>query len=136
MLSFRTTVHELRIGEVIHDQSVPDDAIQEYYMMDGERYRIGKVWTRDRVARKQGKHQFIALSSRKTGIAIKDAVADKYIPTSSDGKGNSSKNPASSWKVINVMLVVWKGDVAFRVAVGQVISKAWDEKATKLIYLG
>jgi hypothetical protein len=135
-LSFETSICVIRIGEAIYEENIPDDALQTYYLMDSQRYRVGKIWTCDRVARSRRDHQFIALSSRKTGIAIKDAVADMHIPKGSDGNGGSKNLPATNWKAINVMLVDWKGDVAFRVAVGQVISTAWNEEATKLVYLG
>jgi hypothetical protein len=59
-----------------------------------------------------------------------------YIPKNTSGEDGPRNKPASSWKVINVMLVDWKGDVAFRVAVGQIISAAWNEKTMRLIYLG
>lgn len=136
MLSFVTSICIIRIGEATYEQNISDDALQTYYLMDSERYRVGKIWTCDRVARSRRDHQFIALSSRKTGIAIKDAVADMHIPKYIDGNGGSKNSPATNWRAINVMLVDWKGDVAFRVAVGQVISTAWNEETTKLVYLG
>jgi hypothetical protein len=136
MLSFRTSIFSLRIGEATYERKIPEDVLQTYYLMDSQRYRIGKIWTCDRVARSRRKHQFIALSSRKTGVAIKDAVAPMHIPQVSDGDSGFSNAPVNSWKVMNVMLVEWQGDVAFRVAVGQVISKAWNEDTRRLIYLG
>jgi hypothetical protein len=136
LLSFETSICIIRIGEATHEQNISDDALQTYYLMDSQRYRVGKIWTCDRVARSRRDHQFIALSSRKTGIAIKDAVADMHIPKVSDGNGGTRNLLVTSWKAINVMLVDWKGDVAFRVAVGQVISTAWNEETTKLVYLG
>jgi hypothetical protein len=137
MLSFETSVCKLRIGKAVHyTPGVPEDSLQEYYLLDSDLNRIGIVWTCGRIVRKGGKHQFIELSSRETGIAMEGAVADKYIPTTTDGEGNTTKKSSTSWKVINVMLVVWEGDVAFRIATGQVISGAWGGVTTRLIYLG
>jgi hypothetical protein len=136
LLSFRTSVRVLQIGEAIYDRNIPEDALQTYYLLDSERVYIGKIWTCDIVARARVNHQFIALSSRKTGLALKGAVGKKYIPQSTDSEGSSSNKPIGDWKVINVMLVEWMGDVAFRVDVGQVISTAWDDKLTRSVYLG
>ena len=138
MLSFQTSLGVLGIGEATNKQSFPEDALQSYYLMDSQRRHIGKVWTCDRVARARRKHHFIALSSRSTGTDIDGAVAGLYIPRSSDDEGNYSDDPSHSWTVTNVMLVEWSGDVAFRVALGQVISRAWswDKRTTRLVFLG
>jgi hypothetical protein len=136
LLSFRTSVCVIRIGEPTSKQKISKDALQTYYLMDNNHHRVGKVWTCAHVARSPRKHNFIALSSRRTGIAISSAVDDVYIPKNTSGEDGPRNKPASSWKVINVMLVDWKGDVAFRVAVGQIISAAWNEKTMRLIYLG
>ena len=141
LLSFYTSIRTFWIGAPITRTRTPRDALQAYYLEDRNGDRVGKIWTCDRLVRTGIKHQFIAISSRRTGLAIKGAVAGKYIPSTSDGEGNSTDRPASSWRVINVMLVLWKGDVAYRVAVGQVIKEAWDHwnasmKKNKIIYLG
>jgi hypothetical protein len=136
LLSFQTSLCVLQIEEVILQQNVPEDLLKPYYLVDSELNRIGKVWTCDHVVKASRKHHFIALSSRSTGSKLAGAVAGKYIPQSSDSEGTTSNDSPSSWRVTNVMLVVWSGDVAFRVAVGQVISTAWDEKTRKLVFLG
>ncbi len=111
------------------------DALQKYYLMDKDCRRVGKVWTCAHVARSPREHQFIFLSSRRTGVAISGAVHDVYIPKDTNGEVSINR-PASSWKVMNIMPVDWTDDVAFRVAVGQIISTAWKEETLSLIYLG
>jgi hypothetical protein len=150
LLSFQTPVCVFRIGKATDEKSVSHDALRAFYLLDNANQRVGKIWTCARVAHTPRDHNFIALSFRKTGAELKDAVAEKYIPkhtVSTGGYADSEGNyypgtdqemadPVHNWKVINVMLVEWKNDVAFRVAVGQVISTAWRSREQRLVYLG
>jgi hypothetical protein len=103
-------------------------------------------------------HKFIALPIRETGWAVRNAVAEKYLP----GKEVERAFPVHSetgdpvvghpritrsqeveknydrWTVTNVTLVEWEGDVAFRGAVGQVILTGWESgrRRERLVYLG
>ena len=156
LLSFNSRIRKFKIGAPAIQQDVPDDALRTFYLLDRHGHRVGKIWTCARIARMPVKHEFIALSIRETGWAIRDAVATKYIP----GKivkrvspthpetgevvvshkyrvrGKAVENDYDEWTVVNVMLVEWKGDVAFRVAVGQVIETAWAKGKERLVYLG
>jgi hypothetical protein len=151
LLSFKTPVCVFRIGKATDEKrkSVSYEAIQTFYLLDGMNQRVGKIWTCARVAQMPRDHDFIALSFRRTGIALKDAVAEQYIPQQRVSGGSytdfetgtyySSPDemrpaPTRDWKVINVMLVQRKDDVAFRVAVGQVISTAWESARQRLVY--
>jgi len=178
LLSFRTSANTLKIGMPIIASKLSDNRLQTYYLLDNENLRVGKIWTCGNVARMANPRDFIALSYRKTGLAIQRAVDEKYIPKEpvyertatkqwDDGNGSGSATgffkaemktkdgngganggttepmvkkerdkPAYNWKVINVMLVEWKGDVAFRVAVGQVIDTAWETKVMRKVFLG
>ncbi|KAN0108597.1 HET domain containing protein [Hyaloscypha variabilis] len=157
LLSFWSQVRRFKIGGATILQDVPDDALRAFYLLDQGDYRVGKIWTCARIARMPHDHKFIALSIRETGWAVRNAVAEKYLP----GKEVERAFPVHSetgdpvvghpriirsqeveknydrWTVTNVMLVEWEGDVAFRVAVGQVISTAWESgRRERLVYLG
>jgi hypothetical protein len=176
-LSFFTSVNELKIGMPIKDNYLSDDRLRTYYLLDKEDLRVGKIWTCGRVARMRGPRDFIALSFRNTGEAVRNCVDEKYIPkepylvkaetngqfkdggfsggvymnagmktkdgnrgVNGEGKDemvNKERNKSViDWKVVNVMLVEWKGDVAFRVAVGQVVEPAWPKKEWREVFLG
>jgi hypothetical protein len=97
-------------------------------------------------------HDFIYLSITKTGVALKDAVAARFrrevvrftdpetgVPSIFRWESSpwvAPRGNPSTWTVRNVMLVGWEGDVAFRIAVGQVIASAWCHGRPRLVYLG
>jgi hypothetical protein len=150
LLSFQTPVCVFSIGKATDVKNVSHDALQAFYLLDNARQHVGKIWTCARIARMPRDHNFVALSLRKTGVELKDAVAWKYIPKHTVSTGGFADSEGGyypgtteevadsvhNWKVINVMLVEWKNDVAFRVAVGQVISTAWKWRRKRLVYLG
>ncbi|KUJ19722.1 HET-domain-containing protein [Mollisia scopiformis] len=152
LLSFQSPVCLCKVGEVIKKRKdVSADALQMFYILDGINQRVGIVWTSERVAQMPRGHEFIALSYRTSGTTLKNAVDKKYIPKRKITQaakvdpvsGTSYLQPdkevdrsAGDWKVINVMLVEWKDDVAFRVAIGQIISTAWGTLGEQLVYLG
>lgn len=151
LLSFKTPVHMFCIGEATEGKIVSPDALQPFYLLDDNNQRVGKIWTNIRQAQVPYGRKFIALSFRTTAIALEDAVAKEYIPKEMvplPGYTNTETGkqypgpivemplPIARWRVINVMLVEWKDDVAFRVAIGQVISTAWRSGGERLVYLG
>ena len=135
LFSFETSVCQFEIGPATHSQKLEDDALQTYYLHDRQGHGVGKVWACGKVRRAWkglGPSDMIALSNRHTGVALNGAVAKSYIPKFSEG----GDQLVTKWKVRNVMLVRWVGEVALRVAVGQIISTAWSEQDKRLIYLG
>lgn len=44
--------------------------------------------------------------------------------------------PEEKWEVTDVMLVEWKDNVALRVAVGHVVSTAFEWRPDRIVYLG
>ena len=75
---------------------------------------------------------FITISGGTAFIEAAPYIPSKYIPTSSDGDGGSSNDDPKTWEIINVMLVEWHNNVpeshiAFRVAIGKLIKKAWEK---------
>jgi hypothetical protein len=148
LLSFCSQVRTFKIGDRISQlQATSDDTLQSFYLLDLDNLKVGKVWVSARIARMHNDHQFVALSIRKTGVGLEHAVAEKYqrstvsLTDPETGttwykrEGPPTRN-LSTWTVINVMLVKWEGEVAFRVAVGEVISSAWGRGKTRLVYLG
>jgi hypothetical protein len=147
LLSFCSQVRTFKIGEAIPQlQPTSDDTLQSFYLLDLDNIKVGKVWTSARIARMPNDHQFVALSIRRTGVGLEHAVAEKYtrstvsLTDSETGATYKWKGPPThdpkTWTVKNVMLVNWEGEVAFRVAVGEVISSAWGRGKTRLVYLG
>lgn len=156
LLSFKTPVCLFKIGKVIDKEAqereeLSNFSLQAFYLLDGINRRVGKIWTSARIARIPRGHDFIALSIRDEGVGLRNAVDDSYIPkrkvsppTVIDPKsGISYPVPEREedvsprdWRVVNVMLVEWKDDVAFRVAIGQIISTAWATKGEEWVYLG
>jgi hypothetical protein len=136
LLSFHTSVCAFKIGKATNRRAVSDDMLQTYYLLDRESNCVGKIWTCARIARRPQENEFIALSVRHTGVALKGAVAEKYIPKEQVVNGPERKELVTKWTVKNVMLVEWRDDVALRVAVGQVISTAWNENDKRSVYLG
>lgn len=154
LLRFETPIQRFKIGAATKKRDMSEKALQTFYLLDHASSCVGKIWTCARVARKPGDHEFIFLSIRKTGEALEGAVAKEYFPkgpsqtvldkdpttgaytgTSSTVEGPVYRKPFD-WKVENVMLVEWKGSIAFRVAVGQVISTAREEGRRQMVYLG
>lgn len=129
LLSFPAQVRQFSIGEATEPAVLPEDALQSFYLLNSAGLEVGIVWTCARVAQSPHDHTFIALSQRETGLAIRDAVAIKHL------REYEISDPAS-WYVRNVMLVEWDGDVALRVATGQIIKSAWGNREKRWVYLG
>jgi hypothetical protein len=154
LLRFETPIQRFKIGAATKSRDLSEDALQTFYLLDHANSCVGKIWTCTRVAQQPGDHEFIFLSIRKTGETLEGAVAEKYFPkglsrtvldkdpTTGAYTGTSSAvegpvyRKSFDWKVENVMLVEWKGGIAFRVAVGQVISTARKEGRRQMVYLG
>jgi hypothetical protein len=148
LLSFCSQVRTFKIGKAIPQlEATSDDTLQTFYLLDLDNLKVGKVWTSARIARMPNDHQFVALSIRKSGVGLEHAVDEKYqrstvsLTDPETGatwykrEGPPTRNP-STWNVVNVMLVKWESEVAFRAAVGEVISSAWGRGKTRLVYLG
>jgi len=53
-----------------------------------------------------------------------------------DETGGEVVVPRHEWKITNVMLVEWRDDVALKVAIGHIISTAFEWKPERMVYLG
>jgi hypothetical protein len=158
LVGFQTCVGVFGIGDDCfgRDSTLnPEDECRTFYLIDEAGRRVGHIDTCPKVARKPGPHQSIALSTSNTLGLREDAVDLIYQPKKSISKKftytshshthnrevtkETSKEvvlPSYNWRATNVMLVEWRDDVAFRVAVGRVISTAFEWKPERMVYLG
>jgi hypothetical protein len=160
ILGFQTCIGAFRIGRAVNESigtDVPEDELYEYYLMDEAGRHVGKISTCARVAQKPSAHEFIALLTKKTGDwAVSDAVDEIYQPkkltpwkkVTYTGRSYTRNGeaigeicggvvlPEENWRVTDVMLVEWKDDIALRIAVGHVISTAFEWRPNRIVYLG
>jgi hypothetical protein len=156
-LGFQTCVGVFGIGDDCFGRDGtlnPEDECRTFYLIDEAGRRVGNIDTCPKVARKPGPHQFIALSTRNGGLGEntvdliyqpKKSISKKFTYTGCFHTHNrkvteeTSKEavlPSYNWRVTNVMLVEWRDDVAFRVAVGCIISTVLEWKPERMLYLG
>jgi len=161
LLGFQTCVGVFGIKQRVfgRDSTLdPEDKCWDFYLTDEAGRQVEKISTCRRVARKPGPHQFIALSTNASSYLMRATEVDlKYQPKKSTlkkkftyigcshtrNRGEVIKDtseevvlPQRDWSVTDVMLVEWRDDVAFRVAVGHVISTAFDWKPERIVHLG
>jgi len=152
LLAFESPVPNLLIGKRLRGVEADHDTLQLFTLLDKDGTCIGKVWTTTRVAA-TGLNDFVEISTCLTGIDLDGLVNSKHIPTKEITekvkKLNKTTNlmeeveekkivdqMATEWEVINVMLVRWKDDVAYCVAIGKVIGTAWPRLNRRVVYLG
>jgi hypothetical protein len=155
LLGFQTSIEEFGIGRENrgHDTTLyPEDECYDFCLTDKAGRHVGEVSTCSRVAGKPGTHQFIALSTKSNEFELFEDTVDpiyrpkkKFTYTSRfhtrnrelvDETGGEVVVPRHEWKITNVMLVEWRDDVALKVAIGHIISTAFEWKPERMVYLG
>ena len=135
LLFFYATRVRFQIGKPIlragSGQDHTGDIIWIYQLLDRNRSCVGEIWiSRREASRSHKRRNFLTISKGRRLIYSQEMIAKEYIPTTTDGKGNTRNHPPSEWETVNVMLVEQDHNVAFRIALGKVIKKAW-ENATR-----
>ena len=143
LLELGTAITRLRIGhrrtaesiaarhydEENHDGDVMDH--RDLLNLEGD--CVGAVVVPRSIARSGKTFDSIALS---WGSGHVHGIDRRYTPSKArDGRVESL--PPMTWEVVNVMLVRWDGELAWRVAVGKVVKTAWDrmEQDRRTVYV-
>ena len=146
MLYLKSELATVHIGDLVQDAKTivilrNQDLYMQYKLVDECGFCLGDIrmsaGTRGYCGNKSQEFMTLCWSTGYVG----PPVAPRYVPTKtvSDGESTSTVDMAPyEYSVANVILVNWVGNVAQRVALGNIVSTAWTKytKKTKWILVG